>query len=91
MTMHNHLLDTLKTNRGKEDVDAPEAEEYKVAYKNRSISVEYWNSVVNYTGYKYTGQKVQLYGIDQKAALKFKELDNRLYLQISSFVFSRKK
>ena len=72
----------LKTNRGKEDVDAPEAEEYKVAYKNRSISVEYWNSVVNYTGYKYTGQKVQLYGIDQKAALKFKELDNRLYVQI---------
>ena len=72
----------VKTNRGKEDVDAPEAEEYKVAYKNRSISVEYWNSVVNYTGYKYTGQKVQLYGIDQKAALKFKELDNRLYVQI---------
>ena len=71
-----------KINKSKEDADAPEAEEDKVAYKNRSISVEYWNSVVNYTGYKYTGQKVQLYGIDQKAALKFKELDNRLYLQI---------
>jgi len=72
----------VTTNRGKEDADAPEAEEYKVAYKNKSISVEYWNSVVNYTGYKYTGQKVQLYGIDQKATLKFKELDNRLYVQI---------
>ena len=71
-----------KINKSKEDADAPEAEEDKVAYKNRSISVEYWNSVVNYTGYKYTGQKVQLYGIDQKAALKFKELDNRLYVQI---------
>jgi len=77
----------VKINKSKEDADAPEEEEEeeeedKVAYKNRSISVEYWNSVVNYTGYKYTGQKVQLYGIDQKAALKFKELDNRLYLQI---------
>ena len=72
----------VTTDRGKEDADAPEAEEYKVAYKNKSISVEYWNSVVNYTGYKYTGQKVQLYGIDQKATLKFKELDNRLYVQI---------
>ena len=72
----------VKINKSKEDVNAPEAEEDKVAYKNRSISVEYWNSVVNYKGYKYTGQKVQLYGIDQKAVLKFKELDNRLYLQI---------
>jgi len=71
----------VKINKSKEDADAPE-EEDKVVYKNRSISVEYWNSVVNYTGYKYTGQKVQLYGIDQKAALKFKELDNRLYVQL---------
>jgi len=71
----------VKINKSKEDADAPE-EEDKVVYKNRSISVEYWNSVVNYTGYKYTGQKVQLYGIDKKAALKFKELDNRLYVQL---------
>jgi len=84
-----------KISKSKEDADAPEAEEEaeeeeeeeeeeedKVAYKSKSISVEYWNSVVNYKGYKYTGQKVQLYGIDQNATLRFKELDNRLYVQV---------
>lgn len=74
-----------KKSKGKEDVNVPETEEKeddKVAYKNKSISVEYWNSVVNYKGYKYTGPKVQLYGIDQNATLRFKELDNRLYVQI---------
>ncbi|GEM_PF-499988 len=70
-----------KVSKVKEAADGSETEKNKVANK-RSISVEYWNSVVNYKGYKYSGQKVQLYGIDQKAVLKFKELDNRLYVQL---------
>lgn len=54
------------------------------SYKSKNVSVEYWKSVVNYKGYKYDGNKVQLYGIENNKPLVFKELDDRLYVRIDS-------
>jgi hypothetical protein len=48
----------------------------------RNIEVEYWKSVVNYKGYNYDGNKVKLYGIEENKELIFKELDNRLYVEV---------
>jgi hypothetical protein len=55
------------------DLDVPPA---------NKISVEYWKSVVNFKGYIFDGNTVQLYGISQNKALIFKELDNRIYVKI---------
>ncbi|MDB9881573.1 hypothetical protein OAD66_00330 [Bacteroidia bacterium] len=50
---------------------------------SRNVNVEYWQSVVNYKGYKYDGAKVQLYGMEQSKPISFKELDDRLYLSLN--------
>ncbi len=50
--------------------------------KNRNIEVEYWKSVVNYKGYNYDGNTVKLYGVDEATELTFKELDDRLYVEV---------
>ena len=59
-----------------------ESEIEKPITTTRNIRVEYWKSVVNFKGYKYNGLVVQLYGIAQGTAITFKELDNRLYMNI---------
>jgi hypothetical protein len=57
----------------------------------RNISVEYWNSVVNYKGYKYNGETIKLYSIAENSSLNFKELDNRLYMNLKgTFYFLEK-
>lgn len=59
-----------------------ESEIEKSITTTRNIRVEYWKSVVNFNGYKYNGSVVQLYGIEQGTPITFKELDNRLYMNI---------
>lgn len=74
--------DTRRDKKAAEDA-ANEVEKV-AALPTRSLQVEYWKSVVNYKGYQYDGKQVKLYGVDQQKALNFKELDNRLYLQLDN-------
>jgi hypothetical protein len=73
--------------KAKPQNDAKVTEEKVAASDNKkvvtkTVSVEYWKSVVNFKGYKYDGNKVQLYGISESKPLVFKELDDRLYVRI---------
>jgi hypothetical protein len=88
-----------KTSSSDKDVEvaATESDESAGDYKSlpkREVTVEYWKSVVNYVGYKYNGSKVKLYGIDEAKAITFKELDNRLYVNLEGkqyFIEKNKK
>ncbi|PCJ67642.1 MAG: hypothetical protein COA58_00465 [Bacteroidetes bacterium] len=72
---------------GKEVVLNGTTDNYKYTTPSREVTVEYWKSVVNYVGYKYNGSKVKLYGIDQNKSATFKELDNRLYINLDGTQF----
>jgi hypothetical protein len=67
----------------KKDKQHTPSEEIKIP-QTKKLDVEYWKSVVNFKGYIYDGNKVQLYGIPQNKLLIFKELDNRIYLKMDS-------
>lgn len=61
-----------------------------IVYKNadgnispRSIKVEYWKPVIKSKAYLYDGKTLKLYGIENQAPLEFKELDNRLYVELN--------
>jgi len=54
----------------------------KAPLPNRSVNVEYWQSVVNYKGYNFDGKILKLYGIAAAKKLEFKELDGRIYLKL---------
>lgn len=83
ITVTSNRAGKIKKDRATADeASKPEAPN-KSLPATRAIGVEYWSSVVNYKGYKYTGEKVQLYGVDQNTPLNFKELDNRLYVKIN--------
>ena len=76
-----------KTSSSDKDVEVAETEsdESTDQYESRpsrEVTVEYWQSVVNYVGYKYNGSKVKLYGIEETKPITFKELDNRLYVNL---------
>jgi len=75
-----------------QSIDKQITQDKKIDAKNDSVQVrgiavkdlvvEYWQSVVNYTGYQYNGNQLKLYGVDQLATLQFLELDSRLYIKI---------
>lgn len=45
-----------------------------------SLKVEFWNSPINYRGYRYNGIRLQLYGISDPAKIKFRVLGDELYM-----------
>lgn len=71
--------------------ESEDKEEYKSKPISRQITVQFWKSVVNFKGYKYDGQTIQLFGYDRSQITTFKELDSRLYLQVGKkFYFIEK-
>lgn len=48
---------------------------------NSSIKVEYWQSVVNFNGYKLEGNNLKLFGVKPDEKISLKMLDNNLYLK----------
>ena len=59
----------------------------KMPSPSRSVTIEYWQSVVNYKGYNFDGKTIKLYGIAASKKLEFKELDNRIYLKLDGSHF----
>ncbi|NUM31320.1 MAG: hypothetical protein HUU47_03230 [Bacteroidetes bacterium] len=48
---------------------------------NTSIKVEYWQSVVNFKGYKLEGNNLKLFGVKPTEKISLKILDNNIYLK----------
>ena len=55
--------------------------------KNKNIlHVDFWNSPINYKGYKTGKNKIVIFGVDQYDMISFKILNNMLYMRyISDF------
>lgn len=51
--------------------------------RGSTIKVEYWQSVVNFKGYKLNGSNLQLFEIKPEESVSFKYLDKQLYLKKS--------
>ena len=77
------LLDTQEVEAGAISKD--------IEPKTVKLSVEYWSSPVNFKGYKYSKNGLQLFEIDPTESLSFKFLDQRLYLKLGkNFYFLEK-
>ncbi|MFY0642835.1 MAG: hypothetical protein JXR19_00055 [Bacteroidia bacterium] len=77
------LLDSQVVNAGASDA----VEEIKTV----NLNVEFWSSPVNFKGYKYSKDGLQLFEIAPTQTLTFKFLDQRLYLKLgNSFYFLEK-
>ena len=55
------------------------------AYSN-TLQVEFWQSPVNYKGFKLLNNKLVLFGIDRPEAVKLYSLNNQLYMQYGQLV-----
>jgi len=53
---------------------------------NGHVQIEFWQSPINYKGYRYTGKKIQLYGLPQ-ATLQLISIEEDLYLQYGKQYF----
>jgi cell division septation protein DedD len=71
------------SDKAYDDTDVSE-EKIQPASNSRPINVEYWKPVMNSKVYLYDGNTVKLYGIKNQTPLEFKELDNRLYVELNS-------
>lgn len=49
--------------------------------KGASMKVEYWESVVNFKGYKLKGSNLKLFDVDPGETIQLKYLDKRLYMK----------
>lgn len=58
----------------------------KSAPSGIKLQVEFWQSPVNFKGYKYWGNTIQLYGADQKTARLF-AINNDIYLRDKGVVY----
>jgi hypothetical protein len=70
-----------------EEVEAP-AEKAQPAGSSK-LEVQYWKSVVNFTGYEFTGSTLKFYGIAQSPALVHR-MGNQIVLQKGSLYYSIK-
>ena len=52
-----------------------------------TLKVEFWQSPINYRGYKFNGMRVQLYGIQNPQKVKFKVINDELYMLNQGQVF----
>lgn len=53
----------------------------------RSYNIEYWVSPINFRGYKFSGNTIQLYGIGSSIA-KIYHVNNKVYLKIDGIVYT---
>src|SRR5262249_27696995 len=49
--------------------------------RSSSIKVEFWQSIVNFKGYKLSGSNLELFDVKPEENVGFKYLDNKLYLK----------
>lgn len=75
-------LKDRRTLRKRDDIQTNDDAGVKAPSTTKQLQVEFWSSVVNFTGYTFSGSSLKLYGIDLNAKLKFQQLDNRLYLEM---------
>jgi hypothetical protein len=84
-----YRMDTT-TNNITKDADQQKA---KVAKKPeldpsmRSFNIEYWVSPINFRGYKFSGNTIQLYGIGPSIARIF-HVNSKVYLRIDGIVYT---
>ena len=58
------------------------------ALKSDQYTIEYWQSPINFKGYKLVGYTLQLYGLgDQQASVKLYKVDYQLYLRMNGVVY----
>ncbi len=62
------------------------AEDDKKDLTVKNMKIEFWQSPVNFRGYKYTGNTVQLYGLASNNVRLFM-LNNKLYLRTDGMVY----
>ena len=55
--------------------------------KGTSVKVEFWQSVVNFKGYKLNENKLQLFDIKRDENVNLKFLDNQLYLKKNGYYY----
>lgn len=81
-TVRKTKEDTVEKRADYAEVEIATPEPKKPTAK--SLSVEYWQSVVNYKGYNFDGKRLKLYGVSESKPIEFKELDERVYLKMDS-------
>jgi len=58
------------------------------AVKSDQYTIEYWQSPINFKGYKLVGYTLQLYGLgNQQASVKLYKVDYQLYLRMNGNVY----
>lgn len=84
------FLDSTVAN-GKDIATQPETDDAMTdrlkPKANQRIQVEFWESVVKFKGYRYSGNNIQLYGIDTSTAISFKKYGDSLYINIAGTYF----
>lgn len=68
------------TNKARKAITVDSANNGFTRYNAINIKVEFWNSPIHYKGYRFNGIKLQLYGIHDPGKIKFKMLDDELYM-----------
>lgn len=83
------LIDEEKNNNAKKDRDSLLAEVSGVSpsLDKLNIQVEYWQSPLNYKGYKMSKNKIVVYGLNQEDFLKLVRYKNEMYLQNPSGLY----
>ncbi len=56
--------------------------------KNESVTIEFWESPVNYTGYKLSKSRLIIYGLVQSEDLKFYKRDSDYCLKVNGLYYS---
>ena len=82
-------LETYKASKNYEVKRSKSTKSTAVQYS--TMQVEYWKSVVGFSGYKYDGNTIQLYGIIPNENIELSSLDNRLYLKKGGQYYEIKK
>lgn len=58
-----------------------------VEVKTDKYTIEYWQSPINFKGYKLVGYTLQLYGLSNQTNLKLYKVDYQLYLRMNGLVY----
>lgn len=81
-SMVDNVQDADDKSLAKELTDKlnPEAKLPEPEIKTKTYQVEFWQSPINFKGYKMSKNKIVLFGIDEPGLLKIYTLDNSVYI-----------
>lgn len=57
------------------------------SYSKEILEVEFWNSPLNYKGYKFSGNKLQVYGLNSVVSFQILILDEIMYFKTSNVIY----